>query len=737
MNDDGLITALKEGTDIVSVVAGDAFITKEIEITVTSNTSLTGSFEITRNSYNTGTSDSYSTYSWSSVDTNGITINGKGNIYAKETKVMQYNGSKTPLPYNETETSGAISQIEMTFKAGSSVRTWTPYLSSSSCLTSSSNGTALDSKSNSGSTTQETITWSVDTSKNYRYFYLQLSSNASFIEKIKVSYESGSSTPEATLNNITLDSKPTKLSGYFVGDTLDLSGVKVTGHYSDGTTKDVTSLCQISPTTLSTAGTQTITIQYLDKSLTFNVDVENMLVSSINISGSNTVNVGDTLQLTAEVLPTNATNNLVTWSVDNQTLATIDTTGKLTALKAGKVTVKAVANDISGVYDEFEVVINNVLVNQITIEGPSDLVLNASYTYTASISPNNATLKNITWSSENTDIISINSTSGLATALKVGTSKIYACSTDGSGIQGELTVSVSEAKYGQMYTIDFYDSASLTITSVSTSITLANIQNNIYEGNLKTDTSSNFTKITGSEVVTAITESSKVYYPKVGGVCLGSGSAAGTLSLTLNENYAAHKVTLYGASYESGYFSLNSEKADSGSLTSKSSDISTITNPLVWENLNGAQTLTISTSSKRLTIYRLVINYGPQLTADIWSQMFIDKLTCDSTGNTAPSINEWNHFAELYDTLTSSYKSEIKASIGDEFGDIKERAIAKYTYIISKYNTSSIETYVNFIDLNVTYKTTRLNSALPKNTDSYILVFSISTALVVSSFFFI
>ena len=59
--------------------------------------------------------------------------------------------------------------------------------------------------------------------------------------------------------------------------------------------------------------------------------------------------------------PINATDNTVTWSIENQTgNATISQTGLLTARKAGKVIVKAAANDGSGVEGTKEITITSV-----------------------------------------------------------------------------------------------------------------------------------------------------------------------------------------------------------------------------------------------------------------------------------------------------------------------------------------------------------------------------------------
>ena len=95
---------------------------------------------------------------------------------------------------------------------------------------------------------------------------------------------------------------------------------------------------------------------------------ENIKVTSIKIQavGSDstipTMVVGDTLQFTRKISPSNATNTKVTWSVRNRVnntngRAEIDDSGKLKALEAGTVTVRVTAKDGSNVFKEMNVII--------------------------------------------------------------------------------------------------------------------------------------------------------------------------------------------------------------------------------------------------------------------------------------------------------------------------------------------------------------------------------------------
>lgn len=76
-----------------------------------------------------------------------------------------------------------------------------------------------------------------------------------------------------------------------------------------------------------------------------------ILVNSIAVSGSNSVQVGQSTPLTASILPADATNRSIVWTVQNGTgKATIDTNGVLTGTSAGTVLVQAKAADLSAVF---------------------------------------------------------------------------------------------------------------------------------------------------------------------------------------------------------------------------------------------------------------------------------------------------------------------------------------------------------------------------------------------------
>ena len=109
-----------------------------------------------------------------------------------------------------------------------------------------------------------------------------------------------------------------------------------------------------------------------------------VLVSSITITGPTSITTdGGTAQLTANVLPSNATNQDVTWSIQGTTLgATVSASGLVTASGQtpgnGTVTIRATADDGSGVSDDHDVAITNQASGPTPdTEAPSAVTLSA------------------------------------------------------------------------------------------------------------------------------------------------------------------------------------------------------------------------------------------------------------------------------------------------------------------------------------------------------------------------
>ena len=101
------------------------------------------------------------------------------------------------------------------------------------------------------------------------------------------------------------------------------------------------------------AGTATITVTTQDgnKTATCTITVPDPSADPVAVTGvslnktSTSLTVGATETLTATVAPANATNQAVTWSSNNTAVASVDQTGKVTAVAAGTATITVTTLD--------------------------------------------------------------------------------------------------------------------------------------------------------------------------------------------------------------------------------------------------------------------------------------------------------------------------------------------------------------------------------------------------------
>lgn len=213
---------------------------------------------------------------------------------------------------------------------------------------------------------------------------------------------------------------------------------------------------------ISTYTKKTIYAYYLDTNGNRKVVIDNRSslskddnivdVTSITLNKSSlTLHIGDTSTLVATVSPSNATNKKVTWSSSNGSIASVSN-GKITARSAGVVTITAKAGNKTA-SARVTVLENEIDVTRVTINKSSlTLDVGEAYTLSATVTPSNATNKKVTWSSSNTDIVSVSS-SGRVTAKKAGTVIITARAGNKSDT---IRVTVLETSYCTTETVRIY-----------------------------------------------------------------------------------------------------------------------------------------------------------------------------------------------------------------------------------------------------------------------------------------
>ncbi len=194
-------------------------------------------------------------------------------------------------------------------------------------------------------------------------------------------------------------------------------------------------------------GTVTITATANDGSDvigTATITVEPILVTDITVSPATaTVITSETEQLTVSVLPANATDKTVTWSSDNTDVATVDETGLVSAVSPGSAIITATATDGSDIVGTTEITVENQEVTDITVSPETRTILvEDDLQMSRSVTPSNATDRTVTWSSDNSDVATVDASTGLVTGVSVGTVTITATANDGSGVYGTATITV-------------------------------------------------------------------------------------------------------------------------------------------------------------------------------------------------------------------------------------------------------------------------------------------------------
>ncbi|MDR2041112.1 MAG: Ig-like domain-containing protein, partial [Tannerella sp.] len=145
-------------------------------------------------------------------------------------------------------------------------------------------------------------------------------------------------------------------------------------------------------------------------------------------------------QLTATVLPDNATDKTVPWSSSHPDVATVSETGLVTAVSEGTATITATTqNGERTASCEVTVTVPTIPVASVTLDiTEATLEVGVTQQLTATVFPENATDKTVSWSSSHPDVATVSET-GLVTAVSEGTATITATSGEQSDIC-EVTV---------------------------------------------------------------------------------------------------------------------------------------------------------------------------------------------------------------------------------------------------------------------------------------------------------
>ena len=180
------------------------------------------------------------------------------------------------------------------------------------------------------------------------------------------------------------------------------------------------------------SGEAIVTVTTIDgaKTATCNIKVKEPVipVAGVNLDKSLiALKVGENVQLNATVCPENATNKNVVWTSNNESVAIVDETGKVTAVSVGEANITVTSIDGNKTAACRVVITAEQSEETTTVEvtgielDKTDVTIKEGdiLQLTATVKPENATNKNVIWTSANPDIATVDA-NGKVVAVKEG-----------------------------------------------------------------------------------------------------------------------------------------------------------------------------------------------------------------------------------------------------------------------------------------------------------------------------
>ena len=178
-----------------------------------------------------------------------------------------------------------------------------------------------------------------------------------------------------------------------------------------------------------------------DKSASVIVTVKEPVVEVTEVSLSTSsveLEEGQTTEVFAVVVPSDATDTFITWASSDTSVADVND-GIITAVGEGTATITAVASN--GVGAELTVTVKKPVVEVTSIvlsRSTANLLEGRSTTATATIEPSDATDKTVTWTSSDPSIATVSN--GRITAVSAGKATITAATSNGLTATVAVTV---------------------------------------------------------------------------------------------------------------------------------------------------------------------------------------------------------------------------------------------------------------------------------------------------------
>lgn len=376
-------------------------------------------------------------------------------------------------------------------------------------------------------------------------------------------------------------------------------------------------------------------------SIDVNIPAPAVLVADITVSSdTTTVAPGGTVHMTATVKPDNATNRDVKWSVSGN--ATIDeSTGLVTvnsnAASGDTITVTATAQDGSNVFGTGTLTVGDVKVTKINITSGTSVTVNGQLVLTAEVEPSNASNKDITWTSADSDYVTVSG--NIVTGKKEGTATITATAKDGSGVLASYKISVVPVAVESVS----LNKSSTSIPAGSSETLIATVNPSTATDKTVMWTSSDVSVATvdSNGKVTAVKEGTAKITATAGGksaTCDVTVTKAASVRIDVSSNLVNNTITargsnmvLYANVYKDNQLITSSSVNWSITYSTSSNGLINLTNygynnnawtALVTGNFNGDYTITASCVVDNVTYSKDIsvkVAYAPSIVAGNYS----------------------------------------------------------------------------------------------------------------------
>ena len=163
---------------------------------------------------------------------------------------------------------------------------------------------------------------------------------------------------------------------------------------------------------------------------------------------------GEKAKVTADVLPSTTTDKRVVWSSSDESVATVDEGGVITAVNPGKVRITVKSLDEGGVSASFELDVKAYIDGIKFTSTKETIELGDSFVFEATVTPAQAYDKTVIFASSDSEVATVDET-GKVTAVKTGTAVITATTADGKFTASANVTVIKSAEEIRLFRTEF------------------------------------------------------------------------------------------------------------------------------------------------------------------------------------------------------------------------------------------------------------------------------------------